>query len=74
MWQALIKEILNYNDYTLARISKESGVSEMTIRRLLRGGTSEPRYSTGSRLLALYLKIQHEQQTIYEAFLNSSKS
>ena len=42
----------------LQRVADSLGIDDQTIRRLARGETTEPRYTTGVRLLELYKTVQ----------------
>jgi len=61
MWQKLINEIISINGYNINRIASEIGIHQTTVYRLQSGKTKEPRYKTGARLVALYMKLQHER-------------
>lgn len=57
-WKGIIEDILQVKNYSQTRIATEVSVSKEAISKLMRGVTKEPRYGTGSRLLALHLKLR----------------
>ncbi len=58
MWKGIIQDILEVKNYSQTRIAHEVSVSKEAISKLMREVTKEPRYGTGSRLLALHLRLR----------------
>jgi len=55
-WSKIIREIQN-SDYRLIDIAVECGTHETTLCDLLYGRTKEPRYTLGSALLSLHVRV-----------------
>lgn len=55
--QSLIQEIIACTGYTMTRISAETNIPIITLRRLRTGITKEPRAAAFHRIFSLYCKV-----------------
>lgn len=55
--QSLINEIIAATKYSMARISAETNIPLITLRRLRTGITKEPRSAAFHRIFSLYCKV-----------------
>ncbi len=56
IWQMMISEILQRNDYSIIRIAHDLHVSARTVKRILHNQTSNPCVETGFRLFFLHFR------------------
>lgn len=59
-WKTIIEEIMQ-EGYSQTRIARDISVSKEAVSKLMRGITHEPRYGTGSKLLALHMKTRPDR-------------
>ena len=55
--QSLLQEIMKCSGYTMARISAETQIPLITLRRLRTGITKEPRSAAFHKIFSLYCKV-----------------
>lgn len=55
--QSLIQDIISCAGYSLTRISTETDIPLITLRRLRTGYTKEPRLAAFHRIFSLYCKV-----------------
>ncbi len=55
--QSLINDIISCSGYSMAKISAETNIPLITLRRLRTGVTKEPRSAAFHRIFSLYCKV-----------------
>jgi len=84
MLHQIIEDIIKNHGQTIKRISKETGLSEKTIRLITAKKTNNPRSQTTLKLLNLYFSLQYRKSLLdkdswdyfnncYQKFLSQKK-
>ena len=66
-WQTVITDIKSGLGITQAQLAKRIGIAQASISELERGVAKDPRYTTGSALMALHRKAIRKRGTSAKA-------